>query len=79
MIHSCSNAFSEKLLTSWYVLAIVVFQEMYNNYQRQRDGIDRPSFGATVLKGQSKYGLSDREQAWIVGNMLYVIQPALPA
>ena len=72
MIHSCSNAFSEKLLTSWYVLAILVCQEIYHNYQLQRDGIDRPSFGATVLKGQNKYGLSDREQAWIVGNMLCV-------
>ena len=76
-IQSCSNAFWEKLPTSWYVLAIVACQEIYHNYQRQRDGIDRPSFGATVLKGQSKYGLSDREQAWLVGNMLYVIRPLL--
>jgi hypothetical protein len=43
---------------------------MYHNHQLQRDGIDQPSFGATVLKNHSKYGLSEREQAWIVGNML---------
>ena len=77
-IPSCSNVFSEKLLTSWYVLAMVAHREMDHNYQRQRDGIDRPSFAATVLKGESKYGLSGREQAWIVGNMLYVTQPMPP-
>ncbi|KAH9022270.1 cytochrome P450 [Lactarius pseudohatsudake] len=33
-------------------------------------GIDQPSFGATLLKNQEKYRLSEREQAWLVGDML---------
>ncbi|KAI9438803.1 cytochrome P450 [Lactarius indigo] len=33
-------------------------------------GIDRPSFGATLIKNHEKYHLSEREQAWLVGNML---------
>ena len=36
----------------------------------QANGIDRPSFGATVIKAQSKYNLSSREQAWLVGDMV---------
>ena len=59
------------------VLTIVIHREMVPNSQLQADGIDRPSFGATVLKNHSKYGLSEREQAWLVGNMLYVPQPVL--
>ncbi|KAF8258901.1 cytochrome P450 [Lactarius quietus] len=34
------------------------------------NGIDRPSFGASVIQNQSKHDLSEREQAWLVGNML---------
>ncbi|KAH9047140.1 cytochrome P450 [Lactarius hengduanensis] len=33
-------------------------------------GIDQPSFGATLIKNQEKYRLSEREQAWLVGSML---------
>ncbi|KAH9022271.1 cytochrome P450 [Lactarius pseudohatsudake] len=33
-------------------------------------GIDQPSFGATLLKNQEKYRLSEREQAWLVSDML---------
>ncbi|KAH9048003.1 cytochrome P450 [Lactarius deliciosus] len=33
-------------------------------------GIDQPSFGATLIKNQGKYHLSEREQAWLVGDML---------
>ncbi|KAH9047990.1 cytochrome P450 [Lactarius deliciosus] len=33
-------------------------------------GIDRPSFGATLIKNQEKYRLSECEQAWLVGSML---------
>ena len=36
----------------------------------QANGIDRPSFGATVIKIQSKYHLSELEQAWLVGDMV---------
>ncbi|KAH9168151.1 hypothetical protein EDB89DRAFT_1909556 [Lactarius sanguifluus] len=32
--------------------------------------IDQPSFGATLIKNQEKYRLSEREQAWLVGDML---------
>ena len=38
----------------------------------QAKGIDRPSFGATLIKNQDKYHLSGREQAWLVGAMVYV-------
>ncbi|KAI9450882.1 cytochrome P450 [Lactarius psammicola] len=33
-------------------------------------GIDRPSFAATLIKSRGKYHLSEREQAWLVGDML---------
>ncbi|KAH9168149.1 cytochrome P450 [Lactarius sanguifluus] len=33
-------------------------------------GIDQPSFGATLIKNQEKYRLSEREQAWLVSDML---------
>ena len=36
----------------------------------QANGIDRPSFGATVIKTQSKHKLTEREQAWLVGDMV---------
>ena len=36
----------------------------------QADSFDRPSFGATVIKVQSNYHLSEREQAWLVGDMV---------
>ncbi len=36
----------------------------------QANGIDQPSFGASVTTNQSKHGLSEREQAWLVGDML---------
>jgi hypothetical protein len=41
-------------------------------YRSQAKGIDRPSFGATLIKSQDKYRLSGREQAWLVGAMAYV-------
>ncbi|KAH9054052.1 cytochrome P450 [Lactarius deliciosus] len=34
------------------------------------NGIDRPSFGATVIINQNKHDLSKSEQAWLVGTML---------
>ncbi|KAI9457946.1 cytochrome P450 [Lactarius psammicola] len=33
------------------------------------NGIDRPSFSATVLTTQNKHNFSKREQAWLVGHM----------
>ncbi|KAH9054044.1 cytochrome P450 [Lactarius deliciosus] len=39
------------------------------------NGVDRPSFGASVIQNQSKHDLSECEQAWLVGQMLYVPIP----
>ncbi|KAH9056472.1 cytochrome P450 [Lactarius vividus] len=36
------------------------------------NGINRPSFGASVIQNQSKHDLSECEQAWLVGHMLSV-------
>jgi hypothetical protein len=38
--------------------------------QHQANGIDRPSFAAAVIKTQNKHGLSELEQAWLVGDMV---------
>jgi hypothetical protein len=35
-------------------------------------GIDRPSFGATMIKNQDKYQLLEREQSWLVGSVACV-------
>jgi hypothetical protein len=43
---------------------------MRHGFLHQANGIDRPSFGATVITNQSKHDLSEREQAWLVGHML---------
>ncbi|KAF8265018.1 cytochrome P450 [Lactarius quietus] len=44
---------------------------MDHNSQHQINGIDQPRFAATALKkNNSKYGLSKREQTWIVGNVI---------
>ena len=39
-------------------------------FQFQANGIDRPSFGASVITNQSKHDLSECQQAWLVGAML---------
>ena len=41
-------------------------------FQRQANGIDRPSFGATIIKTQSRHSLSELEQSWLAADMLYV-------
>ena len=35
----------------------------------QSKGMDRPSFMGTLIKNADKYGLSDRENAWLAGLM----------
>ncbi len=55
---------------TWYVLAVLIHRREGTYMSRQANGIDRPSFGATVIKNQSKYNLSEREQAWLVGSLL---------
>ena len=52
--------------------AAVISNEMDAEYQHQANGIDRPSFGAMVIKTMSKHGLSELLQAWLVGDMVYV-------
>ena len=42
----------------------------YHIFQRQANGIDRPSFGATIIKTQSRHGLSELEQSWLAADML---------
>ncbi|KAI0294297.1 cytochrome P450 [Multifurca ochricompacta] len=34
------------------------------------NGIDQPSFSASLIKNQSKHNLSERERAWLAGDML---------
>ena len=45
---------------------------MRHGFRHQANGIDRPSFGVTVITNQSKPNLLEREQAWLVGQMLWV-------
>jgi hypothetical protein len=44
--------------------------EKDHTLSHEANRFDRPSFGATVIKVQSKYRLSEREQAWLVGDMV---------
>ena len=41
-------------------------------FQPQTNGIDRPSFGTTMIKTQSRHGLSELEQSWLAADMQYV-------
>ena len=50
---------------------------MRHSFRHQANGVDRPSFGASVITNQSKHDLSEREQAWLVGHMLYVSKHVL--
>ena len=52
------------------MLAVPAHRREGSDVSPQANGIDRPSFGATVIKIQSKYHLSELEQAWIVGDMV---------
>ena len=69
-IHLCFKVFSEKLLMTWYVLLQWSSDEVDDVCQHQANEIDRPSFAATVVKTRNKHGLSELEQAWLVGDML---------
>ncbi|KAI9452371.1 cytochrome P450 [Lactarius psammicola] len=55
----------------WFIHDSLMFQRLLGKVVDDlADGIDRPSFGATIIKTQSKHGLSQVEQAWLAGNML---------
>ncbi|KAI9441898.1 cytochrome P450 [Lactarius indigo] len=55
----------------WFIHDSLMFQRLLGNVVDDlADGIDRPSFGATIIKTQSKHGLSELEQAWLAGDTL---------
>ncbi|KAH9066037.1 cytochrome P450 [Lactarius deliciosus] len=55
----------------WFIQDSLMYQRLLGKViDDLANGIDRPSFGATIIKTQSKHGLSELEQAWLVGDML---------
>ncbi|KAH9066030.1 hypothetical protein EDB83DRAFT_733956 [Lactarius deliciosus] len=55
----------------WFVQDSHMFQRLLGKVADDlANGIDRPSFGATIIKTQSKHGLSELEQAWLAGDTL---------
>ncbi|KAH9172258.1 cytochrome P450, partial [Lactarius sanguifluus] len=55
----------------WFIQDSLMYERLLGKVADDlAKGIDQPSFGATLIKNQEKYRLSEREQAWLVGNML---------
>ncbi|KAH8977904.1 cytochrome P450 [Lactarius hatsudake] len=59
----------------WFIQDSLMYEGLLGKvaddlFLHQANGIDRPSFGATVIQNQSKHDLSKREQAWLVGMMV---------
>ncbi|KAH9039741.1 cytochrome P450 [Lactarius hengduanensis] len=55
----------------WFIQDSLIFQRLLGKVVDDlANGIDRPSFGATIIKTQSKHGLSELEQAWLAGDTL---------
>ncbi|KAF8273319.1 cytochrome P450 [Lactarius quietus] len=55
----------------WFIQDTLMFQRLLDNVAEDlANGIDRPCFGATVIRAQSKYHLTEREQAWLAGDMV---------
>ncbi|KAI9439486.1 cytochrome P450 [Lactarius psammicola] len=55
----------------WFVQDSLMFEGLLGKVADDLvNGIDRPSFGATVITDQGKHGPSEHEQAWLVGDML---------
>ncbi|KAI9443604.1 cytochrome P450 [Lactarius indigo] len=55
----------------WFVQDSIMFGDHLKKVSNDlANGIDRPSFGASVIKNQSKHDLSERDQAWLVGTMV---------
>ncbi|KAI9435080.1 cytochrome P450 [Lactarius indigo] len=55
----------------WHEKDTAVFENLFNSVREKLSkGIDRPSLVATLIKDTDKYGLSDRENAWI-GAIMY--------
>ncbi|KAH8985569.1 cytochrome P450 [Lactarius akahatsu] len=56
---------------NWFIQDSLMFQRFLGKVKDDlANGIDRPSFAATVIKSQSKHGLSEVEKAWLVGHLL---------
>ncbi|KAH8981689.1 cytochrome P450 [Lactarius hatsudake] len=55
----------------WFVQDSLMFGDLLGKVVDElANGIDRPSFGASVIQNQRKHDLSECEQAWLVGAML---------
>ncbi|KAH9172382.1 cytochrome P450 [Lactarius sanguifluus] len=55
----------------WFIQDSLMFEGLLGQVANDlANGIDRPSFGATVIQNRSTHDLSEREQAWLVGTML---------
>ncbi|KAH9066043.1 cytochrome P450 [Lactarius deliciosus] len=56
---------------NWFVQDSLMFKRFLGKVNDDlANGIDRPSFAATVIKNQSKHSLSEVEKAWLVGHVL---------
>ncbi|KAF8258897.1 cytochrome P450 [Lactarius quietus] len=54
----------------WFVEDSLMFERLIGKTANDlANGIDRPSFAASVIQNSSKHDLSKREQAWLVGTM----------
>ncbi|KAI9441888.1 cytochrome P450 [Lactarius indigo] len=54
---------------NWFVQDSNMFKRFLGRVDDNlANGIDQPSFAATVIKNQSKHGLSELEKAWLVGH-----------
>ncbi|KAH9057383.1 cytochrome P450 [Lactarius vividus] len=52
----------------WFVQDSLFFEDLLGKVANDlANGIDRPSFGATVIQNRSTHDLSEREQAWLAG------------
>ncbi|KAI9443598.1 cytochrome P450 [Lactarius indigo] len=57
----------------WFIQDSLMFEGLLGEVANDLvNGIDQPSFGASVIQSQSKHDLSEREQAWLVGTMVSV-------
>ncbi|KAF8258902.1 cytochrome P450 [Lactarius quietus] len=55
----------------WFVQDSLMFEGLLGKVANDlANGIDRPSFAASVIQNPSTHDLSEREQAWLVGNMV---------
>ncbi|KAH9056476.1 cytochrome P450 [Lactarius vividus] len=55
----------------WFIQDSLMYEDLLSKVANDlTNGIDRPSFGATVIQSRSTHDLSEREQAWLVGTML---------